>query len=562
MVDAQAQASLQFLQENVGEALAEGFTALSLAQPADGVEFLSTFLSQYAVAAKKKSDRDAELKKIAKLKAVLEAEQAERDAVKAAAEKAEADKEARFAACAETLKTCEAWSDGVWEEVVHNSCAVLGGTAAYLSTLCTTTEEPELQYTHGQPLMINKLLKASEGVSHKIFEEIPEPEVEDGVEPPPHRKFQHLYIEYVTDEPAMKYFTWMKLGAYCAVPIVYNSYLTLEAFAAFLEYEKNPPVQPEPAEGEEADPDWTPPPPEAPTVEVRMAVGVDCLGTNLKLKAGEVDRVHGLMDTVAAAKNRVEYQDVWNQAKMFNTPSTFVDAFEAAKGAAADVDGVTAAYKESMGLEELSETQTALCSAQAAYNVAVAAVGAVSASLDSLSVCVVVQPEVLAVTRCIAYLCGYDDTTLAGGPHSEYTWALAKQAIPGLGEKIAACELSKPRQGLKKEQRFPNIAAIKPAEIADPLEMGSFGFTVLCYWLDAACALRQAYLDDEKAKYDVQRAAFEGNADVMAKWYEAQAAKAAAEAAGEDPPEVGEKPEPVPKPTPLAECDDDFIASE
>jgi len=36
-------------------------------------------------------------------------------------------------------------------------------------------------------------------------------------------------------------------------------------------------------------------------------------------------------------------------------------------------------------------------------------------------------------------------------------------------------------------------------------------------------------------------------------------AKAAAEAAGEDPPEVGEKPEPVPKPTPLAECDDDFI---
>mmetsp|Transcript_4420 Transcript_4420/g.10817 ORF Transcript_4420/g.10817 Transcript_4420/m.10817 type:complete len:561 (-) Transcript_4420:532-2214(-) len=559
MVDAQATASLEFLQTNVGEALAEGFTALSLAQPADGVEFLSTFLSQYAVAAKKKAARDSELKKIAKLKTSLQAEQAERDAVKAAAEKKEADKEARVAACLETLKTTEEWSEETWEEIVHNSSALLGGSAGYLGTLVTSTEEPELQYTNGQESMVDKFLPASQGVTHKIFEEVPAPEVEEGAEPPPHRKFQHCYVPYVTDEPLMKYFTWTKLGAYCAVPLVYQSYFTLDAFAAFLAYEKEPPQPPEPAEGEEADPDWVAPKPEPPAVEVKRAIGVDNLGTNMKLKEGEVERVASLMDAVGESRSRVEFEYVWKQAKMFNTPSEFAEKWGALTGAAPDVDGTVAAYKTKMALEELTETQQALCEAQAAYNVAVKAVGAVAPAVDTLSICYVVQPEVLAVTRCVAYLTGCDDSVLAGGSHGEYNWKRAKKALPGLAEKMTACDLSAPRVGLKNEQRFGNVTSIKPAEIADPVEMGSFGFAVLCYWLDAGCALRQAYMDDEKAKYDLQRAAFEGNADVMAKWYEAQAAKAAAEAAGEDPPEVGEKPEPVPKPTPLAECDDDFI---
>lgn len=63
----------------------------------------------------------------------------------------------------------------------------------------------------------------------------------------------------------MHYFTWTQLGAYCAVPLVYQSYLTREAFDAFLQYEKEGEAAEPPAEGEEA-PER--PEPEAPTKTV------------------------------------------------------------------------------------------------------------------------------------------------------------------------------------------------------------------------------------------------------------------------------------------------------
>ncbi|CAD7930867.1 unnamed protein product [Amoebophrya sp. A25] len=560
MVDAQAAASMAFLQENVGEALTEAFTALSLAQPADAVDFLSTFLLQYGVSAGKKASRDKENSRIAALKAKLGEENAYKERVAADAKAKEDATEKRYADCLEALKVIESWSEETWEEVCHNACAVLGGTAGYLGVLDATREEPELHYTHGQPLMVNQLLKASEGVTHKIFEEVPPPEVEEGQEHllAAHKKFQHVACDYVTDVPEVKYFSWMKLGAYCAVPMIYPGYLTLDALATFLEYERNPPQPPEPEEGADPDPDWTPPKPEPAATEVKMAFAVDSLSTNKKLKMGEVERVYTLAAAAGEAKSRVEFEDVWKQAKMYVKGSEFVEEFEKLQGAAPDVASVVAAYKDAREGADLTETEQALAETEAAFQVACKAVEGVLPAVETLSACAVVPPEVVAVVRCIGYLVGFDDTTCCGGPHKEASWALLKKVIPGLGPKLVACSMTSPRLGISKEQRFPNIQSLKPEAIADPVEMGSFGFSVLWYWLQAACTVREAYLADEKAKYDEKRAVFEGHAEVMARYYELLAEKAAKEAAGEDPPEVGEKPEPVTKPTPLSEIDDDF----
>lgn len=48
----------------------------------------------------------------------------------------------------------------------------------------------------------------AEGASFKAFEEVPAPEAVDGEEPAPHRPYQEVSVPCVTDDEAVKYFTW------------------------------------------------------------------------------------------------------------------------------------------------------------------------------------------------------------------------------------------------------------------------------------------------------------------------------------------------------------------
>ena len=53
-----ASKSHSYLQENVGKALSDAFSALALAQPADGVDFLATYLKQYTMTEKLQKQRE------------------------------------------------------------------------------------------------------------------------------------------------------------------------------------------------------------------------------------------------------------------------------------------------------------------------------------------------------------------------------------------------------------------------------------------------------------------------------------------------------------------------
>lgn len=82
------------------------------------------------------------------------------------------------------------------------------------------------------------MLGLNEGVTGKAFslgEEQPPVVNEDGQEVPQPVKQKYIYVPNVVKNEAMHYFRIPKLGAYLAVPLVYNSYLSEKIFDAGLE---------------------------------------------------------------------------------------------------------------------------------------------------------------------------------------------------------------------------------------------------------------------------------------------------------------------------------------
>ena len=88
--------------------------------------------------------------------------------------------------------------------------------------------------------MVNRVLNVEEGITHDVFKEPPSEEpLEEGEQAPPPKdifdSFKSLvYVENVVREPRMHYQKVPRLGAFMAVPLVYNSCLSDEALEAFI----------------------------------------------------------------------------------------------------------------------------------------------------------------------------------------------------------------------------------------------------------------------------------------------------------------------------------------
>ena len=82
--------------------------------------------------------------------------------------------------------------------------------------------------------MIGKTLPLDKGVTAKAFqlslEDPPEQIGEDGQPIPQEKKEKCVYIPNVVKNENMNYFRLPKLGAYVAVPLVYNTYLLENIF--------------------------------------------------------------------------------------------------------------------------------------------------------------------------------------------------------------------------------------------------------------------------------------------------------------------------------------------
>lgn len=233
------------MKKNILPALTEALTAMSSEVPDDKVEFVGRYLLQYV---------DRQSTAMQKQKAIVEAEagliqyQREEDA----RVRAEIDKNApklalkrEYEKFLNSIGSCSSKEDAM-RAVVTFLESNMGIPSAYIAVKVPVGESEVLKYLVVGPnssgVLGKKLPKPSgeegeeaperQGVSFEAFkvpevpeEEAPAEENEDGTAPPPKGPppLENLVIQNTMRDKRVKYFGIPKLGAYVAIPAVYNS---------------------------------------------------------------------------------------------------------------------------------------------------------------------------------------------------------------------------------------------------------------------------------------------------------------------------------------------------
>lgn len=393
----------QYLQDNIGEVLSKALAEMSVAQPRDGVDFLSNWLKIYAEQEEVKTWRDREEKllkeereKTERLREVKEAKKARKIAEQKALDDMYNNLKAKFE------DESVMFEDGFWNELVEVLTKWVGVQATYLGAYDEEAGEEGkvIQYDYassGSEDMKEKILKEGQGVTFgalQAYEATPEEEptkenflwrpkeelewqepqdLPDGVEPPkkPCMKYYPVSVKCVTDVAKIHYFQMTRLGAYMAIPMIYSSYYSAEALQAaktFREMEKK--AEEEAAEekkrrmaeaeekGEELAEDPAPAEPvpekklEMPATEIKKVVCMDTLGTNTMIDEGKIPAILALFKACAECKARTETTLVDNQALLLIDTETRAKEDE-------EIEETKRTVKEASDPDEAAEFQAA-----------------------------------------------------------------------------------------------------------------------------------------------------------------------------------------------------------
>jgi hypothetical protein len=238
-----------YLKRTVGEPLASGLTAMLVKQPEDPVDFLGAYLLDYVQRNEESRKRQFSREMSAKLldESFLTGASDMSDRHKVSQVKLDTrkkDAEKVVAELADVKSESEAF-----HAVINMLVKRVGATNAYIGKKTTADGHHVVQFvadTIGAK-MNGKLLRGSpagedesedgeeEGVLFRLWKKT-EPGIpaevqldEDGnpieAEEPEPVPPEHVHIENVMREPAMKYFGIPKLGGFLAVPVSYNSWL-------------------------------------------------------------------------------------------------------------------------------------------------------------------------------------------------------------------------------------------------------------------------------------------------------------------------------------------------
>lgn len=267
-------ATAKYLSDNVGTVLATALADMAVAQPADGVDFLSRWLNLYA---EQEEDKERQQKEKQELEAERVKTKAALDAKEAEAKKKTAEAQAKVTKYQDLVSKFSnpdtIFDKNCWEELVGVAQTATGAKAVYLGLL---EEEgldgeapgPCIAYTNttqGSEWLVDRVLPDQTGVTWGAFKQNPEeeefakaclwrppkpaapdpadaPEPNEGEEPPaegeegeankaPTLPFYPVNVPCVTDVDQVHYFDMTRLGAYLAVPLVYPSYYTADALA-------------------------------------------------------------------------------------------------------------------------------------------------------------------------------------------------------------------------------------------------------------------------------------------------------------------------------------------
>lgn len=389
----------KYLQENIGPVLSRALAEMAVAQPKDGVDFLSTWLKIYAEQEEVKNWREREEKLLKEEREKTEQKRQEKEA-KIAKKLAETNAlEALYTKLkGKVEEEATDFEDGIWSELIDVLQKWVSVQAVYLGSLDEeNAEEQVIQYDYastGSEGMKEKILKTGQGVTFgalKVYEEMPPddeakenflwrpkeelewtPPPEDAVDPPPKPclKYYPVSVKCVTDVEKIHYFHMTRLGAYLAVPLIYSSYYTegaleeakkhfetvrAEEEAARLEKEKAaqealekgeevPAEEEAPAEPVEEKPMVLTPTP------IKKVCCFDTLGTNTFIDESKIPMILELFKAIGECKARTEIKHVRDQALVMIDEATRTAEWE-------EIEGVMKQAKEALEENEKTEEE-------------------------------------------------------------------------------------------------------------------------------------------------------------------------------------------------------------
>mmetsp|Transcript_22712 Transcript_22712/g.59923 ORF Transcript_22712/g.59923 Transcript_22712/m.59923 type:complete len:575 (-) Transcript_22712:186-1910(-) len=551
MVD---QATAKYLGDNIGGVLAKALGEMAIAQPRDGVDFLSKWLKLHVEQEEARTLREQEEAKLVEERAKAQDEATEK-ATRVAKKEDEAQrKENLYNNLLEKFKDPETmFEDPLWSELLSVASTLTGAKAAYLGLVDEEGLEdapgPLIRYTEALPgseMMKDKVLPQGAGVTWGAVTENPDQEVmhlwrppmpeptepvgDDGEAPlPPTIPYLPVSVECVTDVKEMHYFDLTRLGSYLAVPLVFSSYYTPEAYAECKKFEEEKKAESQKreeilqayeaavedarAQGGDDAVEAVERPAELDHVDekemtlpgkvVKMVLCMDTLGTNAPIDEACFERALELAKACGQCKQHTEQKWLDAQALAEINDEDRVKLDEEIEAAKTRAEEETA---EAMGNDE-AEVPAEEELARDVVGKKWAFMRAARVLLDlkdvflNLKTWVVPSPEMVNLVAATALFFGFKKVQLYPKRKQTIDWQVLLQVLDaGFLKTIAEFDPVAPRKGLEPEQFLAAVKAMKgPAQEYSP------ALELLHSVLDTALEYRTAYLQLRKANYEMQK---------------------------------------------------------
>ena len=376
---------VQYLKNNVNEALNEALTSMAACTPDDNVEYLGRYLIQYVNRLKAKNIEKVSTIEAENLALKYEADQAIRNNAVQEVEDAKKSKQRKLDTFCENLAATVTTKTDAMDQTTKFLSEFLELPNTYIAINKVAAESETLLYYSTNPgnttILGKKLPKAvgeeeeggptRQGVSFEAFKipEVPEEEpADDGEEAPPKPAptAQPLVIDNVMRDERCKFFGIPKLGSFAAIPLTYGSSdhengimpgPTAEELAAQAAAEA-PPVE----EGEEAP---APVPlPDAPKyiqskIPLNMILAMDTIGKYRVITSNDVEIAIQVGNALIKALEAIEVKDFEAHCEYMDgpkSPETFATELNE-KIASAEAANLEAVATETAELPDTSDKE-------------------------------------------------------------------------------------------------------------------------------------------------------------------------------------------------------------
>ncbi|CAE7240895.1 DYDC2 [Symbiodinium pilosum] len=546
----------QYLQENVGGILAKALAEMAVVQPKDGVDFLSKWLTQYAEQEEAKEQKEQVERELTQLRTQTRAKRDEKEELRQQKVSESQQLEAKYTSLFEKFGSDETmFQDTMWQELVDVAQATAGASAVYLGILEQGEEGgdpagPYISYEYaskGSEWMTERTLAEGKGVAWGALTENPpeenfkelclwkppsvEPvpeELADG-EPPaekPGTPYYPVSIDCVTDVEKVHYFDMTRLGAFLAIPMVYQSYYQSDAYtdAKTFEEEKKAEAKRREEEAaaraaaiangevlEDAEPEAVE---EKQLVmrgnDVKMILCLDTLGTNSSFEEGNAVKVLELAKACCQSKSKTEFKQVDSQVLTVIDDERRAQENEQITEVDGTVEQMHAEQIEAEEAEATDELRKEVIQKKFAFLRALEVAKELSGMIASLTSWVYATADVMNVVAALAHFAGYTKADIYPRRKSNLNWQRLKQLLQNplqLLEKVGKVEVEGPRKGVLPEHLHAYIMQMgSPAEMdGEKAKEIAPAFFLLFNLLQAGCAYRTADLELRKAEFNKQK---------------------------------------------------------